>query len=112
MIFFKSKKEIHLDNLDNSNFNKNLQEIIRTIEEFSDEQREIMEKFKHEMEKFTVERSLESCLQALNLSIQLANTERNDIEAYKEYCLLLENDLKKLIRREKKKQLCNPGRSK
>ena len=101
MIFFKSKKEIHLDNLDNSNFNKNLQEIIRTIEEFSDEQREIVEKFRHEMEKFTVERSLESCLQALNLSIQLANTREMILDAYKKYCLLLENNLKKLIEERK-----------
>ena len=102
MIFFKSKKEINLDNLDNSNFNKNLQEIIRTIEEFSDEQREIVEKFRFEMEKFTVERSLESCLQALNLSIQLANTREMILDAYKKYCLLLENDLKKLIEERKK----------
>jgi hypothetical protein len=105
MIFFKSKKEINLDNLDNSNFNKDLQEIIRTIEEFSDEQREIVEKFRFEMEKFTVERSLESCLQALNLSIQLANTREMILDAYKKYCLLLENYLKKLVEERKKSDL-------
>jgi hypothetical protein len=102
VIFFKSKKEIHLNDIDNSNFNKKLQEIIKTIEEFSDEEREIVEKFRHEMEKFTVERSLESCLQALNLSIQLANTREMILNAYKRYCLLLENDLKKLIEERKK----------
>jgi hypothetical protein len=91
-----------MDNLDNSNFNKKLQEIIKTIEEFSDEQREIVEKFRHEMENFTVERSLESCLQALNLSIQLANTREMILDAYKKYCQLLENDLKKLIEERKK----------
>jgi hypothetical protein len=91
-----------MDNLDNSNFNKKLQDIIKTIEEFSDEQREIVEKFRHEMENFTVERSLESCLQALNLSIQLANTREMILDAYKKYCLLLENDLKKLIEERKK----------
>jgi N-glycosylase/DNA lyase len=102
LIFFKSRKEIHLNDTDNSIFNKNLQEIIKTIEEFSDEQREIVEKFRHEMENFTVERSLESCLQALNLSIQLANTREMILDAYKKYCFLLENDLKKLIEERKK----------
>jgi N-glycosylase/DNA lyase len=91
-----------LNDTDNSIFNKNLQEIIKTIEEFSDEQREIVEKFRHEMENFTVERSLESCLQALNLSIQLANTREMILDAYKKYCFLLENDLKKLIEERKK----------
>jgi N-glycosylase/DNA lyase len=91
-----------LNDSDNSNFNKNLQEIIKTIEEFSDEQREIVAKFRHEMENFTVERSLESCLQALNLSIQLANTREMILDAYKKYCFLLENDLKKLIEERKK----------
>ncbi len=91
-----------MNDIDNSIFNKNLQEIIKTIEEFSDEQREIVEKFRHEMENFTVERSLESCLQALNLSIQLANTRERILEAYKKYCFLLENDLKKLTEERKK----------
>jgi hypothetical protein len=102
LILFKSRKEIHLNDTDNSIFNKNLQEIIKTIEEFSDEQREIVEKFRHEMENFTVERSLESCLQALNLSIQLANTREMILDAYKKYCFLLENDLKKSIEERKK----------
>lgn len=97
MIFFKSKKEIHANDENIHDINKNLHGIIRTIDEFSDEQREIVEKFKHEMEKFTGERSLESCLQALNLSIQLANTRGKILEAYKEYCKLLENELKKKL---------------
>jgi hypothetical protein len=103
LIFFKSKKEIHGNEVDNSVINKNLQGIIKTIEEFSDEQREIVEKFKLEMEKFTRERSLESCLQALNLSMQLANTREKILEAYKEYCNLLENELKKLLEEERRK---------
>ncbi len=85
--------------------NKNLQGIIRTIEEFSDEQREIVEKFKIEMENFTGERTLESCLQVLNLSMQLANTREKLLDVYKEYCILLENELKKkLIEEERKKE--------
>ena len=104
MIFFKINKE--KDN-NNSSYipaiNKNLPGIINTIEEFSDEQRAIVRKFKREMEKFTEERSLETCLQALNLSMQLANTREKLLEAYKQYCGLLENELKNQIKTEKKK---------
>ncbi len=104
MIFFKINKE--KDNNDSSYvpaINKNLPGIINTIEEFSDEQRIIVSKFKHEMEKFTEERSLETCLQALNLSMQLANTREKLLEAYKQYSGLLENELKNRIKMEKKK---------
>jgi hypothetical protein len=103
LIFFKSKKGIQNNDAENPTINKNLQGIIRTIEEFSDEQREIVEKFKTAMEVFTGERSLESCLQALNLSMQLANIREKLLEAHREYGHLLENELKKLIDHEKRK---------
>ncbi len=104
MIFYKINKE--KDNNDPAYIpaiNKNLPGIINTIEEFSDEQRVIVRKFKREMEKFTEERSLETCLQALNLSMQLANTREKLLEAYKQYNGLLENELKNRIKMEKKK---------
>ncbi len=104
LIFFKTKKEMHKNDGENPIINKNLQGIIRTIEEFSDEQREIVEKFKLDMEKFSEERSLESCLQALNLSMQLANTREKLLGAYKEYCILLENELKKKLIEEEKER--------
>ncbi len=105
LIFFKINKE-----KDNNNstylpdIDKNLPGIIKTIEEFSDEQRVIVRKFKREMEQFTEERSLETCLQALNLSMQLANTREKLLEAYKQYSGLLENELKNRIKREKNKR--------
>ena len=103
MIFFKTKKKIPNDsNTEDPIINKNLQEIINTIEEFSDEQRKIVEKFKLEMENFTRERTLESCLQSLNLSMQLANTREKLLLTYKEYCTLLENELRKKIMEEKR----------
>ena len=102
--FFLNQKREYKDNeAENPTINKNLQGIIRTIEEFSDEQREIVEKFKSAMEVFTGERSLESCLQALNLSMQLANIREKLLEAHREYGHLLENELKKLIEQEKRK---------
>jgi hypothetical protein len=105
LIFFKTKKEPIENNTEVSNINKKIHGITRTIEEFSDEQREIIEKFKIDMEKFTIERTLESCLQALNLSMQLANTRERLIEAYKEYSILLENELKKLLEEKKRNSI-------
>ncbi|MEJ7640576.1 MAG: hypothetical protein WKF36_00100 [Candidatus Nitrosocosmicus sp.] len=103
MIFFKINKDKDYNDSNVPAINKNLPGIINTIEEFSDEQRAIVRKFKHEMEKFTEERSLETCLQALNLSMQLANTREKLLEAYKQYSGLLENELKNRIKIEKKK---------
>lgn len=105
MIFFKTKKEPVNNDTNVPNINKRIQEIIKTIEEFSDDQRQIIEKFKLDMEKFTTERSLESCLQALNLSMQLASTREKLIEAYKEYSILLESELKKLIEEKKRNNI-------
>jgi predicted nucleotide-binding protein (sugar kinase/HSP70/actin superfamily) len=105
LIFFKTKKEPIDNNTEVPNINKKIHGITRTIEEFSDEQREIIEKFKIDMEKFTIERTLESCLQALNLSMQLANTRERLIEAYKEYSILLENEIKKLLEEKKRNNI-------
>lgn len=102
LIFFKFNKEKDDDGSQVSTINKNLPGIIKTIEEFSDEQRDIVRNFKHEMEKFTEERSLETCLQALTLSMQLANIREKLLEAYKHYSALLENELKNQQKKEKK----------
>ena len=96
MIFNKSKKEINDHNSNNTEINKKITGIIKTIEEFSDEQREIVDKFKYEMERFTGERTLDSCLYTLNLSMQLANCREKILQAYKEYSNLLENEIRKL----------------
>lgn len=97
LIFFKKKETLEQD-LKDPAINKKIEEIIRTIEEFSDEQRNIIENFKIDMQKFTTERTLDSCLQALNLSMQLANTREKLLEAYKEYSMLLEKEIKRMIK--------------
>jgi hypothetical protein len=74
--------------------NKNLQPIIKSIEETSDEQREIVKKFRLEIENFVTERSLESCVKTLNLSMQLANVREQLLETYKQYIAILELELK------------------
>ncbi len=77
--------------------NENIESIIKSIEEISDEQRELVKKFKLDMELFASERSLENCLQTLNQSMQLANIRAQLVETYKQYCLLLEQELRKAL---------------
>jgi flagellar biosynthesis chaperone FliJ len=77
--------------------NENIDSIIKSIEEISDEQREIVKKFKLDMALFASERSLESCIQTLNESMQLANIREQLVETYKQYCILLEQELKKAL---------------
>lgn len=77
--------------------NENIESIIKSIEEISDEQRELVKKFKLDMELFASERSLESCLQTLNQSMQLSNIRAQLVETYKQYCLLLEQELRKAL---------------
>lgn len=100
MIYFKRRIEELRENKSNL-LDENIQSIIKSIEESSDEQREIVKKFKVEMEKFVIERSLESCMQTLNLSMQLANIREQLLETYKLYCHLLEAELKKAMKGDK-----------
>jgi hypothetical protein len=85
------------DGKENTQLNDNIESIIKSIEEISDEQREIVKRFKSDMELFASERSLESCLQTLNQSMQLANLREQLVESYKQYCLLLEDELRKVL---------------
>ena len=108
MIFF-SKKQKESQIKEYSFFNSKIQEITRTVEELSDEQRDILKQFKAKMELFTTERTLESCIEALNLSLQLANTREKLLESYKQYSYLLEHELKDTLKnRVKQEETSNP----
>lgn len=74
--------------------NENLQHIIKSIEELSDDQREIVKRFKVEMENFVTERTLDSCVRTLNSSMQLANVRDQLLAIYKEYISILESELR------------------
>lgn len=74
--------------------NENLQHIVKSIEEISDEQREIVKRFKLEMENFVTERTLDSCIKTLNSSMQLANVREQLLAIYKQYISILESELK------------------
>jgi hypothetical protein len=65
--------------------------LTKTINEQSDDQRKIITQFNKAMNEFATERSLETCLDALNLSMQLANIRGKLAESYEYYSRLLEH---------------------
>ena len=98
-LIFLRKNPNEDDQMETRRLNDNIDSIIRSIEEISDEQRDLVKKFKLDMELFASERTLESCVQTLNQSMQLANIREQLVETYKQYCLLLENELKKTLQK-------------
>lgn len=96
-LIFLRKNPNEDDQMETKRLNDNIESIIRSIEEISDEQRDLVKKFKLDMELFASERTLESCVQTLNQSMQLANIREQLVETYKQYCQLLENELKRAL---------------
>jgi len=96
-LIFLRKNPNEDDQMETRRLNDNIESIIRSIEEISDEQRDLVKKFKLDMELFASERTLESCVQTLNQSMQLANIREQLVETYKQYCQLLENELKRAL---------------
>lgn len=81
--------------------NRNLHEIDdleKIISENSTEQKRLSEHFKISMNNFAGDRSVETCLDALNVSIQLAGIRRKLMEAYELYARLLEGEIIRLRR--------------
>ncbi|MDQ3847572.1 MAG: hypothetical protein M3261_01290 [Thermoproteota archaeon] len=70
----------------------------KTINEHSDDQRKIIAQFNKAMNEFAAERSLETCLDALNLSMQLANIRGKLAESYEYYARMLEREITRLRR--------------
>jgi hypothetical protein len=76
-----------------------IDQLTKTISEHSDEQRNIMSQFNKAMNNFAAERSLETCLDALNLSMQLANIRGKLAESYEYYARTLEREITRLARK-------------
>lgn len=76
-----------------------IDQLAKTINEHSDEQRKIMSQFNKAMNDFAAERSLETCLDALNLSMQLANVRGKLAESYEYYARTLEREITRLRRK-------------
>lgn len=75
-----------------------IDQLTKTINEQSDDQRKIIAQFNKAMNEFATERSLETCLDALNLSMQLANIRGKLAESYEYYSRLLEREITRLSR--------------
>ena len=73
-----------------------IDELTQTINEQSSEQRKAMSIFSRAMNNFATDRSLETCLEALNASMQIANIRSKLVESYEYYARLLERELTRL----------------
>ena len=74
-------------------------ELANTINEQSSEERNMLNTFGKAMNTFASERSLESCLDALNASMQIANIRGKLVECYEHYARLLEREVVRLSRK-------------
>jgi methyl-accepting chemotaxis protein len=75
-----------------------IDQLNNTINDQSAEQRKIMNQFNTAMNEFATDRSMETCLDALNLAMQLANIRGKLAESYEFYARLLEKEITKLSR--------------
>src|SRR5574341_2389201 len=73
-------------------------ELEKAINELGDEQRKLVTRFDRAMNNFATERSFETCLDALNISIQLANTRGKLSESWERYARLIEGEVIRLSR--------------
>jgi hypothetical protein len=74
-------------------------ELANTIDEQSSEERKMLNTFSKAMNNFASERSLESCLEALNASMQIANIRGKLVECYEHYARQLEREVVRLSRK-------------
>jgi trehalose-6-phosphate synthase len=81
-----------------SNISADVEELTNFINEQSSEQKILITQFKSAMNRFASERSLDSCLEALNVCMQLTNTRRRLLESYQRYSRLLENEITRINR--------------
>jgi hypothetical protein len=73
-----------------------VEELANLINDQSSEQKKLILQFKSTMDRFASERSLDSCLEALNVCMQLTNTRRRLLESYQRYSRLLENEITRI----------------
>lgn len=76
-----------------------IDQLTTAINDQSVEQRKIMNQFNTAMNEFATDRSLETCLTALNLAMQLANIRGKLAESYEFYARMLEKEITRLSRK-------------
>ena len=77
-----------------------IDELANSINEQSSEQRKMVDTFNKAMNNFASERTLESCLEALNASMKIANIRGKLVECYEHYARLLEREVVRLNRKD------------
>jgi hypothetical protein len=75
-----------------------IDQLTQAIDEHSSEQKKIIDIFNKAMNNFATERSLETCLEALNASMQIANIRDKLVKSYEYYARLLEREVIRLNR--------------
>lgn len=75
---------------------KSVEDLEKMINENSSEHQLLLESFKESMNLFATERSMDTCLQSLNISIQLASIRSTLMELYKTYSHILEKEVVRL----------------
>lgn len=88
---------IKWSNIKDFNNSKNT-DLVNSINEQKLEQKKIVVLFEEKMKIFATERSIESSLDVLNISIQLANIRGNLIRSFEKYVRNLEEEIVKLNR--------------
>ena len=88
---------INWSNIKDSNNSKNT-DLVNSINEQKLEQKKIVSLFEEKMRIFATERSIESSLDVLNISIQLANIRGNLNRSFEQYVRNLEEEIVKLNR--------------
>ena len=88
---------INWSNIKEFNNSRNT-DIVNSINEQKLEQKKIVVLFEEKMKIFATERSIESSLDVLNISIQLTNIRGNLIKSFEQYTRNLEEEIVKLNR--------------
>ncbi len=76
-----------------------IDELNQAINEQSDEQRKLATRFAKAMNDFASDRSLETCLEALNVSIQLASVRARLADSWEHYARMLEGEIARLSKK-------------
>ena len=88
---------INWSNIKDINNSKNT-DLVNSINEQKLEQKKIVFLFEEKMKIFATERSIESSLDVLNVSIQLTNIRGNLNRSFEQYVRVLEEEILKLNR--------------
>ena len=78
-----------------------IDQLTQAINEYSSEERKALANFRKAMNDFATDRSVETCLESLNASMQIANIRAKLVESYEYYARLLEREITKLNRQTK-----------